>query len=76
VLLNGRHHAARSRGPAWLDPCSSASSFTGWCRPCALLPGYKESEPILATADPTTWLLRIGWRRQGALSPDEVPGSP
>jgi REP element-mobilizing transposase RayT len=74
VLLNGRHHAGRSRSGAWLDPCSSASSFEGWSRPCALPPGYAELEPVVATASPRTWLLRVGWSKHGPISPDEVPG--
>ena len=74
VLLNGRHHAERTRGVAWLDPCSSASSFEGWSRPCTLPPGYAEVEPVAVTATAKTWLLRIGWTKHGPISPDEVPG--
>lgn len=76
VLLNGRHHAAQNRRRAWLDPCSSAANFDGWSRPCALPPGYMEAEPISANARPKTWLLRIGWKKHGEISPDEVPGQP
>ena len=77
VLLNGRHHAAHNSHEACLDPCSSAASFDGWCRPCALPPGYVENEPFAVTAGPKTWLLRIGWRKHSdEISPDEVPGRP
>jgi hypothetical protein len=41
VLLNGHHHTSHvRRGAAYLDPCSSAASFDGWSRPCALPPGW------------------------------------
>jgi REP element-mobilizing transposase RayT len=76
VILNARHHRKPNARCAWLDPCSSAASFDGFSRPCALPPGYTEDEPFTATSAPTTWLLRIGWRRHGEISPDEVPGSP
>jgi REP element-mobilizing transposase RayT len=76
VLLNGRHHSRHGSRAAVLDPCSSAAGFDGWSRPCALPPGYTEAEPITATAPPKTWLLRIGWKKYGEISPDEVPGSP
>jgi hypothetical protein len=75
VLLNGRHHAARDGGKAWLDPCSSAAVFNGWSRPAELPPGYKDRGAITATAQPETWLLRVGWRRCGEISPDDVPGA-
>jgi len=77
VLLNGSHHAAHRRGVAWLDPCSSASAFDGWSRKGRLPPGHEQAEPIIATAKPETWLLRVGWRKKhGDLSPDDVPGDP
>jgi len=76
VLLNGRHHGARDGRAAVLDPCSSAAGFDGWSRPCALPAGYAEAEPIAATAAPKTWLIRIGWKKHGEISPDEVPGKP
>jgi REP element-mobilizing transposase RayT len=76
VLLNGRHHAAAGSHNVWLDPCSSAATFDGWSRRCALPPGYKDGEPIEATPRPETWLLRIGWRRRGAIDPSTVPGRP
>jgi len=77
VLLNGSHHSAHRRRIACLDPCSSAASFDGWSRPCALPPGYVEAAPIAATASPKTWLIRIGWRKYcDEISPDEVPGKP
>src|SRR5262249_38948931 len=76
LLLNSRHHSGGARrGPAWLDPCSSAARFSGWSRPCVLPPGYTEDEPT-ATLGPRCWLLRTGWRKAGeTISPDHVPGA-
>jgi REP element-mobilizing transposase RayT len=74
VLLNGRHHASRPGVAAWIDPCSSGAEFDGWSQPCSLPPGYKDSGGIVATASPGTWLLRVGWKRAGLLSPFDVPG--
>jgi hypothetical protein len=30
----------------------------------------RETRPV---APPETWLLRVGWRKFGLISPDEVP---
>ena len=75
VLLNARRHLAKlgRRLPTepTLDPASSSRWFDGWVRRAgaALPPG----PPAVAPA--RTWLLRIGWRRHGLVSPIEVPGS-
>jgi REP element-mobilizing transposase RayT len=79
VLLNGRRHAAKARGgkelrgPARLDPASSARWFDGWRH------GASGSDPRAgpgppAVARPHTWLLSRGWRRWGLLDPADVPG--
>jgi hypothetical protein len=67
VLQNHRHH---TRGPhvARLDPFSSAPHFDG----------FREGESAHfsrdnPTAEPRTWLLRIGWRRHGLLGRHETP---
>lgn len=75
VLLNGRHHSASRGGGVWLDPCSSAARFDGWSRPCELPPGFVEVEPVEAIAPAKTWLIRVGWKKHGKISPDAVPGS-
>jgi REP element-mobilizing transposase RayT len=68
VLCNARKHIGDPRRLAdWLDPMSSARSFTGWR-------GRNPEVESSVTANPTTWLLRVGWRRSGLLSPDHVPG--
>jgi putative transposase len=60
VLLNFRHHV---RGATGLDDRSSAASFDGWIG----LPPTDADPPV---CPPKTWLLSVGWRRHGLLSPD------
>ena len=69
VLCNARKHRVAPAISRWLDPFSSAPSFSGWTTSAA-----SESEARL-TALPRTWLLRIGWRRTGLLHPDHCPGA-
>jgi REP element-mobilizing transposase RayT len=72
VLNNARRHAGQrgltfARG--WIDPYSSARAFTGW-RGIAPIAGT--DSPWMSK--PATWLLRVGWRRQGLLELDAIPG--
>jgi hypothetical protein len=64
ILLNARHHAralrARLVRVVSLDPASSEA--------CADPP----KRPSVARA--RAWLLTVGWRRHGLLSPRDVPG--
>lgn len=59
VLGNAQQHGVLGAGR--LDPCSSAEWFDGWH---AVRSPSKDAPPLPA---PTTWLLRIGWRRHGLL---------
>lgn len=75
VLNNARHHGI-DLGRDWIDPCSSAAWFDGWKQPIQPDTWWKrellaESSPV---ARPTVWLLRVGWRRHGAIAFDDVPG--
>ena len=78
VLNNALHHEAAPsmRDGTWIDPCSSAAWFDGWRSP--VVPDTWWKRELLArpspVARPTRWLLRVGWRRHGALAFDEVPG--
>jgi REP element-mobilizing transposase RayT len=74
VLNNRRRHLASSgKGLRrdYVDPYSSAAHFAGW-------KGATWTSQRLAgesvTAEPRSWLLRVGWRRQGPLDPNEIPG--
>ncbi len=75
VLLNARRHLAKVgrplRAAKRLDPASSGRWFDGWTRNVLRHP----SGETPAVAEPRTWLLRVGWRRHGLVSPAEVPGS-
>jgi REP element-mobilizing transposase RayT len=76
VLNNWRRHKEHLRseaaGRSRLDPYSTAILFDGWKEPpqLAVLDHY---DPLPAAA-PTTWLLRVGWRRHGPISAYFVPG--
>jgi REP element-mobilizing transposase RayT len=71
VLLNARRHLAKiGRRPLLrpaIDPASSGRWFDGWPRSLTA-----RDPPSIAT--PHTWLLAVGWRRHGLISPAEVPG--
>jgi hypothetical protein len=55
----------------YVDPYSSAPHFQGW-QVRTWTSKQLAGEPV--TAEPTTWLLRVGWRRHGPLDPNAVPG--
>ena len=77
VINNWRRHG-EDRGHverrAQVDPYSSGVSFDGWAgregRQFVVPEGY-EALPVAA---PTSWLLRVGWRRAGEIDVREVPG--
>jgi putative transposase len=78
VLGNWRKHGEDRRGlpSTWLvDPFSSAISFAGWKELEGRAPWKARAhyEPLVVKA-PRSWLLRIGWKRHGAISVREVPG--
>ena len=64
VLLNGRKHGVSGRA---IDACSSGAWFEGW-REAVEMP--RGPAPV---ARARTWLLRVGWRRGGAIGTDEAP---
>ncbi|MEO8549295.1 MAG: transposase [Kofleriaceae bacterium] len=79
VLNNWHHHGERRdalRMPWRIDPYSSALAFDGWKeredRATAFRSPVAFNGPIVWL--PRTWLLRVGWRRHGLISIDEVPG--
>lgn len=63
---NFRKH---TRAPAGFDPCSSAAWFEGWIEP------PPEPDRPSPCVPPKSWLLKVGWRRHGLLSPTEKPAS-
>jgi REP element-mobilizing transposase RayT len=64
VLLNGRKHRVSGRG---VDVCSSGAWFDGWG------PSVEAAAGPAPVARPQTWLLRIGWRRNGSIDINDAP---
>lgn len=78
VLHNARKHAGSGtrRAAGWLDPCSTAAWFVGFRDSTQADPRSVELAVALGppgTRSARTWLLRVGWRRCGLVSVDEVP---
>jgi len=85
VLLNARKHHGTSRSPklppGFIDACSSAPWFDGFCRPSELAfgaraarVGWSEASSLEApVVPPRTWLLRAGVERYGGVDIDDVP---
>ena len=73
VLNNWRRHREDVSTPgaenALIDPYSTAWAFDGW-RDLDKVPTWER----LPSQPPTTWLLRVGWRKHGTLGVREVPG--
>jgi REP element-mobilizing transposase RayT len=72
VLLNYRKHAqadGRKLAASWIDPHSSAPTFSGWRVPLR----SRFATHDYGTAPARTWLLGTGWRRHGLLALDETP---
>jgi putative transposase len=74
VLHNHKHHLTGAGRASSFDPLSTAPYFDGftarvwrWPRDGFIPP--KESPVVMAK----TWLLRIGWRRLGLITPHERP---
>ena len=72
VLLNARHHDQAPQVRGWLDPYSSARAFDGWASDVVACCARASPIPIVP---PTTWLLKVGWRRGGPpIDPADRPG--
>ena len=79
VLLNGRKHGEHlavtgSRNAIWIDPFSSAYYFDGWLGRKGGRLGQPPPGPP-PVAEPQTWLLSVGWRRGGLISPSATPSA-
>jgi REP-associated tyrosine transposase len=71
VLNNWRRHRADAGAPdVRFDPFSSAPAFPGWRGPAF----FRRDAERLPVVLPTTWLLAVGWRRHGEISPHARPG--
>jgi REP element-mobilizing transposase RayT len=66
VLMNWKKHVLGAKA---FDPCSSASSFTGWVAHPPPGPPAEDN----GAQPPATWLLRTGWKRHGCVASSERP---
>ena len=81
VLNNWRHHREDHVGVGerrvQLDRYASGVAFPGWAERDGLPYRWPADYEPLPTAGPTSWLLRVGWKRGGPPpSVWEVPGPP
>jgi putative transposase len=75
VFGNARKHAAAGRMlavPQAIDTFSSAPWFDGFREHVTLRGIDTIVHPL---ADARSWLLRVGWRRHGLLSVDDLPAT-
>ncbi len=76
VLNNTRRHNAdllvpKTYARTWLDlACSSADYFPGWKN----RDNHRVPMPNCPIVEPTTWLLREGWKKVGKIPIDHTPG--
>lgn len=68
VLENARKHGLRHLG---IDPCSSGVWFDGWHHCVDDSAGIARRSPLPLAR---SWLLRLGWRRHGAVELGAVGG--
>jgi REP element-mobilizing transposase RayT len=75
VLSNWRRHredeGSERAQLAKLDPYASGLSFDGWNAPRFEAPADYTPLPV---SQPSTWLLRVGWRKHGLIDVHETPG--
>jgi REP element-mobilizing transposase RayT len=75
VLNNWRRHREHQicerAQLASIDPYASGLSFDGWSAGRFAVPADFTPLPV---AEPSTWLLRVGWKKHGLLDVREVPG--
>jgi hypothetical protein len=72
ILNNRRKHRERGAARWRVDPYSSAVAFDGWKDATHFK--WPRGYEALPVSFPTLWLLRIGWRRHGAIDLRERPG--
>ena len=78
VINNFRRHAAqagRRVDKGWVDPLSSWAWFDGWRDlPAGLArTAQRERAGPAPVAEAEGWMLRVGWRKRGLVSVNEVP---
>jgi REP element-mobilizing transposase RayT len=74
VLNNWRKHGEDGRyGRAEVDPYSSGKGFDGWNRPVDRR--IRPDDELVPVKFADSWLLTVGWRRRGLISPAERPAA-
>lgn len=75
VLNNARKHVKHVGHVAYVDPTTSGEGFDGWSEPVEMYRSLDDDTEPWTQVKRWTWLLRVGWRRHGLISPFAVPGS-
>ena len=74
ILNNARKHVRHIGHFAYVDATSSGESFDGWSEPVEVVRSLEDDGLSWPQVRAWTWLLRVGWRRRGLISPFAVPG--
>jgi hypothetical protein len=75
ILNNARKHVRHVGHFAYADATSSGESFDGWSEPVEVVRRIEDDRLEWPQVRAWTWLLRVGWRRRGLISPFAVPGA-
>jgi hypothetical protein len=74
VLNNARKHIEHIGHVAYVDVTTSGESFDGWSEPVEVARSLGDDTEPWTAVKAWTWLLGVGWRRRGLISPFAVPG--
>ena len=74
ILNNARKHVRHIGHVAYVDVTSSGEGFEGWSEPVEMYRSLEDDRVPWPQVRAWTWLLRVGWRRRGLISPFAVPG--
>jgi hypothetical protein len=75
VLNNARKHLRHIGHVAYVDATTSGEGFDGWSEPVERFRWIDEEPELWTQVRCWTWLLRVGWRKRGLISPFAVPGA-
>jgi hypothetical protein len=75
VLNNARKHVRHiGDAVAYVDATTSGEWFDGWSEPVTRFRSLEDDTEPWTPVRCWTWLLRVGWRKRGLVSPFSVPG--
>lgn len=74
ILNNARKHVRHIGRVAYVDVTTSGEGFEGWSEPVEMYRSLGDDRVAWPQVRAWTWLLRVGWRRRGLISPFAVPG--